>query len=151
MPSGMMLSTRRTSPLANHIVKKSVKSVQSVVWIYFRGDEPRGCFGIFSAVKCKNTPGRIRTCNLRFRRPPLYPIELLARINLILTHRTQNINKTLRLTSSSNYFLKLNPSGRSPSSVPSGTKARSVTRKFGSVVLNIGSTLIPISGCPTGI
>ena len=24
----------------------------------------------------QSTPGRIRTCNLRFRRPPLYPIEL---------------------------------------------------------------------------
>ena len=27
---------------------------------------------------CINPPGRARTCNLRFRRPPLYPIELRA-------------------------------------------------------------------------
>ncbi len=31
-----------------------------------------------------NTPGRARTCNLRFRRPMLYPIELLVRRERIL-------------------------------------------------------------------
>src|SRR5262249_38736776 len=28
---------------------------------------------------CLSTPGRARTCNLRFRRPMLYPVELRAR------------------------------------------------------------------------
>ncbi len=34
------------------------------------------------AIRCKakNTPHKIRTCNLRFRRPMLYPIELEAHL-----------------------------------------------------------------------
>jgi hypothetical protein len=31
------------------------------------------------AVQERNTPHRVRTCNLRFRRPMLYPIELGVR------------------------------------------------------------------------
>ena len=30
--------------------------------------------------RIRNTPGRIRTCGLRFRKPPLYPPELRARM-----------------------------------------------------------------------
>ena len=31
----------------------------------------------------KNAPGGSRTCNLRFRRPTLYPIELRAHVNVL--------------------------------------------------------------------
>ena len=30
--------------------------------------------------KRESTPGRIRTCNLRFRRPAFYPVELRVRL-----------------------------------------------------------------------
>ncbi len=32
----------------------------------------------FKLIVLRNTPGRIRTCDLRFRKPMLYPTELLA-------------------------------------------------------------------------
>ncbi len=31
-------------------------------------------------MKIKSVPGRIRTCDLRFRKPPLYPAELRGRV-----------------------------------------------------------------------
>ena len=38
----------------------------------------------WSHGEAKSTPGRIRTYNLRFRRPMLYPIELRAPVYISL-------------------------------------------------------------------
>ena len=35
---------------------------------------------------CKTTPERIRTSDLRFRKPPLYPAELRAQLSLIKSY-----------------------------------------------------------------
>src|ERR1700723_2644401 len=42
-------------------------------------DDPLSFAALFAAGGDRNTPGRIRTCDLRFRKPPLYPTELRVR------------------------------------------------------------------------
>ena len=41
----------------------------------------------FNARLCGNAPGRIRTCDLRFRKPMLYPAELRALLGVIFAGR----------------------------------------------------------------
>ncbi len=41
----------------------------------------------------ENIPGRIRTCNLRLRRPTLYPIELRGRIAITLRVICEAVNE----------------------------------------------------------
>ena len=36
---------------------------------------------MFAVLFANGAPGRIRTCGLRFRKPPLYPTELRVRTN----------------------------------------------------------------------
>lgn len=61
---------------------KTVKGVKKGVKL--EGSKIIQLLCVVSSLKWRacNAPGRIRTCNLRFRRPPLYPIELRVRQNI---------------------------------------------------------------------
>jgi hypothetical protein len=39
---------------------------------------------LHSSRRSKSTPGRIRTCDMRFRKPPLYPTELRVHVSQVI-------------------------------------------------------------------
>ena len=62
------------------------------------------------AIGAYGAPGRTRTCNLRFRRPLLYPVELLGHFLFIALRwyssrkNAEQLNRSASIISSSNFY-----------------------------------------------